>query len=516
MLIAGERLFVNLTGLLKTSAGREGIEGFLSSMDPISSAIVSKLSGELELPAPEPSSLRKRLRLIRGLLPVLYGILFNLVSPARGRARLERKLDQELAHARSSFQGAKTLSDLVDAIASTPNQLPPHLASYLLPGVISGQMPMQILIRLVADVPGGPDLVLELTRGLPHNVTTEMDLALWRTAQAIRAEAGPAAYFRETDLAALVSAYRNGSLPLSIQTAIGGFMSSYGMRGIGEADLGRPRWNDDPTHIFQVLKNYLQIEPVNSPEAVFLQGAEKARLAEEQLVEKFRQSSGALKARLIRMMVLRLRELGGLRETPKFTIVRLFGHMRASLLVAGGKLVEKGMLASAEDIFFLHLPELKALANGGARDWQALIAARRATYQRELRRKRIPRIMLSDGTAFYDAPASNEPTEENTLSGSPVSPGSVEGIVHVVLDPHGVQLTPGEILVCPATDPAWTPLFLTAGGLVMEVGGMMTHGSVVAREYGIPAVVGVQQATERLETGQRVRVDGSSGKITIL
>ena len=86
----------------------------------------------------------------------------------------------------------------------------------------------------------------------------------------------------------------------------------------------------------------------------------------------------------------------------------------------------------------------------------------------------------------------------------------------MVFDPHGVQLAPGEILVCPATDPAWTPLFLAAGGLVMEVGGMMTHGSVVAREYGIPAIVGVQQATERLKTGQRVQVDGTTGKIVIL
>jgi phosphoenolpyruvate synthase/pyruvate phosphate dikinase len=102
------------------------------------------------------------------------------------------------------------------------------------------------------------------------------------------------------------------------------------------------------------------------------------------------------------------------------------------------------------------------------------------------------------------------------LAGSPVSPGAVEGPVRVVFDPRGVALDPGDILVCPGTDPAWTPLFLAAGGLVMEVGGLMTHGSVVAREYGIPAVVGVAQATTRLHTGERVRVDGSAGTVTIL
>ncbi len=120
-------------------------------------------------------------------------------------------------------------------------------------------------------------------------------------------------------------------------------------------------------------------------------------------------------------------------------------------------------------------------------------AGRRQVYERELLRKQVPRVLLSDGTAFYEGLGAD--SGEGVLSGSPVSPGVVEGIVHVVFDPRGAQLAPGEILVCPGTDPSWTPLFLTAGGLVMEVGGLMTHGSVVAREYGIPAVVGVHEAT---------------------
>jgi pyruvate,water dikinase len=296
------------------------------------------------------------------------------------------------------------------------------------------------------------------------------------------------------------------------------FLADYGMRGIGEIDIGRPRWREDPAHIFQVLKNYRQIGLENSPEAVFQAGAEKARQAQKRLIAQFRKTRGGnVKARLVAMMIVRLRELGGLRETPKFTVVRLFGHIRAALINVGQTLVDKGILTSADDMLFLHLPELKALTTGKeARDWRALIGQRRATYRRELNRKRIPRILMSDGTAFFDAPVTDFAQGENTLTGTPVSPGSVEGIVHVVHNPLGVRLISGEIMVCPATDPAWTPLFLSAAALVTEVGGMMTHGSVVAREYGIPAVVGVQQATERLKTGQRVRVDGSSGTITIM
>ena len=148
-------------------------------------------------------------------------------------------------------------------------------------------------------------------------------------------------------------------------------------------------------------------------------------------------------------------------------------------------------------------------------EWETLIAERRVTYERELRRRQVPRVLVSDGRAFYEGIGSETDTGD-VITGMPVSPGMVEGFVHVVLDPRGTQLVPGEILVCPGTDPAWTPLFMAAGGLITEVGGMMTHGSVVAREYGIPAVVGVHQATIRLKDGQKIRVDGTQGKIVVL
>jgi pyruvate,water dikinase len=147
-------------------------------------------------------------------------------------------------------------------------------------------------------------------------------------------------------------------------------------------------------------------------------------------------------------------------------------------------------------------------------EWRSIVAERRLTYERERMRRQAPRVLLSDGRAFYEGLGADD--GDGALSGSPVSPGVVEGVVRVVFDPRGAQLAPGEILVCPGTDPSWTPLFLAAGGLVMEVGGLMTHGSVVAREYGIPAVVGVHQATTRLRDGQRVRVDGTAGRVVVI
>ena len=211
-----------------------------------------------------------------------------------------------------------------------------------------------------------------------------------------------------------------------------------------------------------------------------------------------------------------------MRESPKFAVIRLFGLVREAMLADGQALVKDGVLDRPEDVFFLHMAELEALAAARQRDWAALVRERRRAYERECLRVQIPRLLLSDGSAFYAGvtasdgkrPAAAGP--DAIIAGSPVSPGVVEGVARVVFDPRRAQLAPGEILVCPGTDPSWTPLFLVAGGLVMEVGGMMTHGSVVAREYGIPAVVGVHEATQRIETGQRIRVDGSAGTIVIL
>jgi rifampicin phosphotransferase len=208
--------------------------------------------------------------------------------------------------------------------------------------------------------------------------------------------------------------------------------------------------------------------------------------------------------------------LVGLRESPKFFIIRVMGIMRKAFQESGIELAEMGVLEDPEDIFFLNVEELEMLSKQENIDWKARVAQHRRRYEREKLRKQIPSILMSDGRAFYGAPGAAAAGGEGTLSGSGVSPGIVEGKVRVVFSPHDTALQPGEILVCPGTDPAWTPLFLAAGGLVMEVGGMMTHGAVVAREYGIPAVVGVAQATSRLKSGQRVRVDGGSGVIEVL
>jgi len=344
-------------------------------------------------------------------------------------------------------------------------------------------------------------------------VTTEMDLALWDVARQIAADPAVAAAFAAASPADLAADFQAGRLPPVAQAALAGFMARYGFRGLAEIDLGRPRWRENPAHIMQLVQNYARItDPAQAPDAVFSRGAAAAESAIGQIVQAIRHP---VKRQLARFLAGRMRRLAGLREFPKFMLIRLMGIIRESMLRSGRELAEAGVLAQADDIFFLHYEQLHALARGERGDWRGSVARNRQAYARELLRKQAPRILLNDGRAFYEGMGATHAGDADALTGSPVSPGMVEGVVHVVLDPRTARLAPGEILVCPGTDPAWTPLFLSAGGLVMEVGGLMTHGSVVAREYGIPAVVGVHEATTRLKTGQRVRVDGATGRVVV-
>jgi pyruvate,water dikinase len=183
------------------------------------------------------------------------------------------------------------------------------------------------------------------------------------------------------------------------------------------------------------------------------------------------------------------------------------------LLLVGNGLAASQRIEDAEDIFFLDLDDAEVALAGG--DLRGVVAERRAAYGLELRRRHIPRLLLSDGTEPEATAPRGLQTGPGTLSGSPASAGLVTARARVIMDPVGAHLEPGEILVAPSTDPGWTPLFLTAGGLVMEMGGPNSHGAVVAREYGIPAVVGVPDATARIASGQQLTVDGAAGTVTV-
>jgi pyruvate,water dikinase len=265
--------------------------------------------------------------------------------------------------------------------------------------------------------------------------------------------------------------------------------------------------------VFAAIAGYLRVtDPDQAPDVRFARAAADAVAKIDELVARARRTR-PVRAALAGFVLRRSRALAGLRELPKFAWLHAFAELRRQLLTAGAELRERGVLDRADDIMFLDFGEALA-AVGGGDDLRDRIAARRADYDREMRRRSVPGLLLSDGTN-PEALAPATPAADGALAGMAAAPGTATGRARVILDPAGARVEPGEILVAPTTDPGWTPLFLTAGGLVTETGAAMAHGPTVAREYGIPAVICVRDATQLITTGQLITVDGAAGTVTI-
>jgi phosphohistidine swiveling domain-containing protein len=518
--IAGERLWGDMTGIIHHPIGSRVAMRVLSAVEPTVQQILITLGDEPELERGK-GQLRLSIlgRLLRFAGPFLRRVLRYIRSPYGVAEQIHDASQAEINRLDEKRKTWKhpvpTLEESLDLYHEIYNAFPfaiPEIVS----AIAAGLIPFFLLNKIATDLTGSDDLGLEITRGLKHNVTTEMDLGLWEIARKIRADQIAYQHMLNSDTRTLASEYLNQKLPETAQYELSRFLKIYGMRGLGEIDIGRPRWNEDPRYIFEVLLNYLQLEDKNlAPDVVFRKGEQAAEKALADLQKVARGTfAGKIKAAAVQKLAIRVWELAGLRESPKFHIIQMMGIIRQALLDSGRELVTTGVLVQPDDLFYLHLMELEELARSVERDWRGLVAKRRAAYNRELTRKKIPRLLLSDGRTFYEGMIASQPGDTE-LIGSPVSPGYVEGSVRIVLDPLNANLSPGEIMVCPGTDPAWTPLFMTAGGLIMEVGGMMTHGAIVAREYGIPAVVGVHKATTTLKTGQYIKLNGSTGEIII-
>jgi pyruvate,water dikinase len=244
------------------------------------------------------------------------------------------------------------------------------------------------------------------------------------------------------------------------------------------------------------------------------QGRLEAEVKERDVLERLRAlPDGDTKADETRQMIDRVRTFIGYREYPKYGMVSRYLVYKKALLGEADRLVRAGVLHEADDVFFLTLPELQDVARTHEVDGE-LIRERKEAFA-SYHTLTPPRVLTSEGEAIagsyrrQDVPA-------GALVGLPVSAGTIEGRARVIVDIEQADLKKGDILVTTFTDPSWSPLFVTIDGLVTEVGGLMTHGAVIAREYGLPAVVGVEHATRLITDGQMIRVHGTEGYVELL
>jgi pyruvate,water dikinase len=502
---AGQRLYFDLTTVLRSTVGRQIVPRAFDVMEARSAVVMRSL-----FDLPWLSVIHKsRWPFVRRALRIAlrFGVPGRAAQAIARPEAAQRRVDDMVERQVLGFAlpDNATPAQRLDHAERILSEATVPVLPTILPVAVVGFGMLALAGKAVGkDIEEG-DLQTVL-RGLPHNVTTEMDLELWHLAARIRDAADAAEVFGEP-AAELARRYWDGRLPEVAQQGLTDFLHRYGHRAVAEIDLGLPRWSDDPTHVLGVLSNYLRLtDTALSPDAQFARGAAEAEAMVDKLVAKARKRS-RLHGRFVRFALKRARLLAGVREMPKYYLIVSLAEVRKQVAEVGAALAADGRLESADDVFFLDFAEMRSTDG----DLDAIVADRREEYEREMHRRHIPRVLLSDGT---EPEAASGPVAEGALTGTPASRGTVTGRARVVLDPVGAHLEPGEILVAPSTDPGWTPLFLTAGGLVMEMGGANSHGAVVAREYGIPAVVGVADAVSRITTGQLVTVDGALGTVT--
>ncbi|TXL89261.1 rifamycin-inactivating phosphotransferase [Streptomyces sp. IB2014 016-6] len=353
-----------------------------------------------------------------------------------------------------------------------------------------------------------------LTLSAPGNVTSEMGLALLDVADVIRPRPEVVAFLRGVGDEAFLDELAKLPGGTEARDAIESYLDRYGMRCVGEIDITRPRWSERPgTLVPAILDNVRNFEP-GAAGRRFEEGRQKAREKEQDVLSRLRAlPDGDRKAGEAKRMIDRVRTFIGYREYPKYAIISRYFVYKRALLEEAERLVRAGVLPEKEDVFHLTFQEFRDVVRSKQVDGR--LVQRRKEAFRSYQALTPPRVLTSDGEAVTgayrrdDAPA-------GALIGLPVSAGTVEGRARVILDIARADLDPGDILVTAFTDPSWSPLFVGIAGLVTEVGGLMTHGAVIAREYGLPAVVGVEGATRLIRDGERIRVHGTDGYVEIL
>jgi phosphoenolpyruvate synthase/pyruvate phosphate dikinase len=353
-----------------------------------------------------------------------------------------------------------------------------------------------------------------LAQSVPHNVTSEMGLALLDVADVIRTRPDVVALLRQVEDDDFLDAMAKLAGGQEARDAILAFLDEYGMRCVGEIDITRPRWSERPTALVpMIVTNIDNFEP-GAGKRRFEHGRHEAWKKEQELLERLRAlPDGQRKAAETKRMIDRVRTFIGYREYPKYHMVSRYFVYKQALLIEAERLARSGLLRAKEDIFFFTFQELHDVVRTNQVD-DELIRRRKEAFT-SYHALAPPRVLTSDGEAVAGSYRRDD-LPAGALAGLSVSAGTVEGRARVIRDMEEADLRPGDILVTAYTDPSWSPLFVAINGLVTEVGGLMTHGAVIAREYGLPAVVGVEGATRLIRDGQRIRVHGTDGYVEIL
>ncbi|MFJ4850782.1 rifamycin-inactivating phosphotransferase [Streptomyces sp. NPDC088733] len=505
---AGGRLFVDATRRLASPASRAALLDIMGKGDPlVRDALETVLDRgdfvpSLPDPAPAPGGPPA------GGAPEPIGndpaVVTELIERSRASvAALERDIRAKTGPALFDF--------LLEAFAEHKRALGDPLS---MQAIMAGMEATWWLNDRLREWLGEKNAADTLTLSAPDNITSEMGLALLDVADVVRPRAEVVAFLQGALDEGFLDELPKVPGGTEARDAIEAYLDRYGMRCVGEIDITRPRWRERPTALVPVILDNVRNSGPGAAGRRFEEGRRKAEEKERDVLSRLRAlPDGERKAGEAKWMIDRVRTFIGYREYPKYGIVSRYFVYKRALMGEAERLVRDGVLPEQEDVFHLTFQEFHEAVRSRRVDG-GLIRQRKEAF-RSYAALTPPRVLTSDGEALNGAYRRDD-VPAGALTGLPVSAGTVEGRARVVLDIGDADLAAGDILVTTFTDPSWSPLFVGIAGLVTEVGGLMTHGAVIAREYGLPAVVGVESATRLIRDGQRIRVHGTDGFVEIL
>ncbi|MFB7783824.1 rifamycin-inactivating phosphotransferase [Streptomyces vinaceus] len=505
---AGGRLFVDVTRRLASPAARAGLLEAMGKGDPlIRDALETVLEREGFVPSLPDAGL--------GGPPPGGGAPAPIETDPALVAGLIERSETSIAALERGIRGKSgpALFDfLLEAFEEHKRVLSDPLS---IQAIMAGMEATWWLGDTLQEWLGEKNAADTLTLSAPDNITSEMGLALLDVADVVRPHPEVVAYLegaRDEDFLEGLAKVPGGA---RARDAIEAYLDRYGMRCVGEIDITRPRWRERPSTLVPVILDNVRNFEAGAAERRFEQGRQKAQEKERDVLSRLRAlPDGERKADETKAMIDRVRTFIGYREYPKYGIVSRYFLYKQALLAEAGRLVRAGALREPEEVFHLTFQELHDVVRSNRVVDARLIREREEAF-RAHHALTPPRVLTSDGEALTGAYRRDD-VPAGALAGVPVSAGTIEGRARVVLDMADADLEEGDILVTPFTDPSWSPLFVAIAGLVTEVGGLMTHGAVIAREYGLPAVVGVERATRLIRDGQRIRVHGTDGYVELL
>ncbi|HYE83778.1 MAG TPA: phosphoenolpyruvate synthase [Clostridia bacterium] len=546
MLKAGGRLFVDVAHMLASPDSREILLSNMGQHDPlIKDALMTILKrGDFIKPLPnykKGQGSKSNKSMSAADIQAQAGNDPAIVSGLIKSSQTSIEALKQNIRTRSG-------SDLFDFILEDIQQLKKSLFDPQSMGVIMAAMNATSWINeKMKEWLGEKNAADTLSQSVPDNITSEMGLALLDVADVIRpylevidylqqvAERNPAAKPKNPEgflLDVKGDNFLNELVKLDggreTRDAIYAYLNKYGMRCAGEIDITKPRWSEKPaTLVPLILSNIKNFEP-NAGKRKFEQGLQEASQKKQELLDRLKQLlDGEQKAEEARQMIDLIRNFTGYREYPKYGIVSRSFVYKQALLKEAEQLIQANVIHEKEDIYYLTFEELREVVRTNRPDYQGCRGEQQAELETgqiiSLRKDEFrlyekltpPRVITSDGE-IVAGEYKRENLPPGAIAGLPVSSGVTEGRARVILSLEDADLEVGDILITSFTDPSWTPLFVSIKGLVAEVGGLMTHGAVIAREYGLPAVVGVENATKLIKDGQRIRVHGTDGYVEIL